>query len=107
MVSARPAPKVIGGRTAYPSAPTYTPGDAGEQPEAHSPITPQSPPKGDGGVGITRVMSNDSDKAGLMTWFKGFRDRSASEPQRMGKSLWLGALENARRSPIGMILTDG
>ena len=31
-------------------------------------------------------MSNESDKAGLMTWFKGFRDRSASEPQRMGMS---------------------
>jgi hypothetical protein len=88
MVSARPAPKVIGGRTAYPSAQTYTPGEAGEQPESTSPRAvpipisiAQSPPKSDG---IERVMSNESDKAGLMTWFKGFRDRSVSEPQRMG-----------------------
>lgn len=96
MVSARPAPKVAGGRTAYPSAQTYTPGDAGEQPEAHtSPIKasstlhdgsmPQSPPKMAGSIPITQVTSNDSDKAGLMTWFKGFsRDRSSSEPQHMG-----------------------
>jgi hypothetical protein len=97
MVSARPAPKVIGGRTAYPSAQTYTPGDVGEQPETTSPTSPSksavptfqpgSPSKGmTGGGGIERVMSNESDKAGLMTWFKGFRDRSSSEPQRMGKS---------------------
>jgi hypothetical protein len=86
MVSARPAPKVVGGRTAYPSAQTYTPGEAGEQPESTSPkpipISIGSPPRD----GIERVMSNESDKAGLMTWFKGFRDRSASEPQRMGMS---------------------
>lgn len=94
MVSARPAPKVVGGRTAYPSAPTYIPGDVGEQPESTSPTSPKaalatfqpgSPSKGlIGGGGIERVMSNESDKAGLMTWFKGFRDRSVSEPQRMG-----------------------
>jgi hypothetical protein len=93
MVSARPAPKVIGGRTAYPTAQTYTPGEAGEQPESTSPraipipMSPQSPPKGDG---MERVMSHESDKAGLMTWFKGFRDRSASEPQRMGMSILAG-----------------
>lgn len=86
MVSARPAPKVVGGRTAYPTYQTYTPGEAGEQPESTSPRAipiniAQSPPNSDG---IERVMSNESDKAGLMTWFKGFRDRSASEPQRMG-----------------------
>ena len=86
MVSARPAPKVVGGRTAYPTYQTYTPGEAGEQPESTSPkpvpISIGSPPRD----GIERVMSNESDKAGLMTWFKGFRDRSASEPQRMGMS---------------------
>jgi len=86
MVSARPAPKVVGGRTAYPTYQTYTPGEAGEQPESTSPRPipinlAQSPPRSEG---MDRVMSNESDKAGLMTWFKGFRDRSVSEPQRMG-----------------------
>ena len=106
MVSARPAPKVAGGRTAYPSAQTYTPGDVGEQPETTnnnnaSPTTPQvpsivlpqSPPKMAGSMPITQVTSNDSDKAGLMTWFKGFgRDRSASEPQRLGMSICYGSV---------------
>lgn len=97
MVSARPAPKVVGGRTAYPSAQTYTPGDVGEQPETtpsqaptspgKPPLTPQSPPKMAGSNPLSQVTSNDSDKAGLMTWFKGIRDRSSSEPQRMGMSL--------------------
>jgi hypothetical protein len=43
-------------------------------------------------------MSNESDKAGLMTWFKGFRDRSASEPQRMGKFFfsWDSSLTSMR-----------
>jgi hypothetical protein len=93
-VSARPAPKVAGGRTAYPTAQTYFPGDVGEQPETNSSpavpqvpstLSPQSPPKMAGSTPLTQVTSNDSDKAGLMTWFKGFgRDRSSSEPQRMG-----------------------
>lgn len=96
MVSARPAPKVAGGRTAYPTAQTYTPGDVGESPEAYrtgsasdfpqtSPAAaPHSPPTMTDSTAITKVTSNESDKAGLMTWFKGFRDRSSSEPQRMG-----------------------
>ncbi|WRT68463.1 uncharacterized protein IL334_005439 [Kwoniella shivajii] len=69
MVSTRPSPTPARGRIPYPSATTYTPGDADNSPAYLGASEP-----------IRKTSSRDSDRQGLKTWWKGFREQEGNEP---------------------------
>ncbi|WVQ82115.1 hypothetical protein IAT38_004243 [Cryptococcus sp. DSM 104549] len=76
MVSARPPPTPAGGRVAYPTAPTYTPGDADNSPAYLSPSS----------GAIKKTLSRDSEKEraqgqGMWGWFRSFREKE-QQPQQ-------------------------
>ncbi|WVR00062.1 hypothetical protein IAU59_007204 [Kwoniella sp. CBS 9459] len=74
MVSARPPPTPAKGRIPYPSAATYTPGDANTSPAYLGASEP-----------IRKTTSRDSDRErrtqGLKTWWKGFREHEKEEEE--------------------------
>ncbi|KAK8854736.1 hypothetical protein IAR55_003475 [Kwoniella newhampshirensis] len=86
MVSTRPSPTPARGRIAYPSAATYTPGDADNSPTYIGAAGP-----------IHKTSSRDSDgerAQGLKTWWKGFRERERNEQNQSG----IGALSRQQTS---------
>jgi hypothetical protein len=65
MVSTRPPPQPAQGRSAYPSATAYTPGDANTSPSYQEPLARKT---------SRRESAADKDAQGIKTWFKGFKE---------------------------------